>query len=214
DHIYVIEYSKGLKHLLHLWLFFFFLDCVSAEHMTLQDNIKELGRTMAGVGQPHSEKSSGLNFFNIDQAKAIISYLKSSLFQHYKLYEYLFHSPREELVIGNENVVELVKPADAPFPAPLEEGIACDIYSRFIASPPAGEMETEVRIIDEESSPEELETEALDVDPLAGFTVEDVKLVLGQITNEIIGSLQTEINEKLQMQEEAYNVRIDKLKKT
>uniref|UniRef100_A0A8D0GRW5 Ciliary associated calcium binding coiled-coil 1 n=1 Tax=Sphenodon punctatus TaxID=8508 RepID=A0A8D0GRW5_SPHPU len=82
------------------------LENLNTEHMTLQDNIKELGRTMAGVGQPHSEKSSGLNFFNIDQAKAIISYLKSSLFQHYKLYEYLFHSPREELVIGNEVKLE------------------------------------------------------------------------------------------------------------
>uniref|UniRef100_A0A8C3SKW7 Ciliary associated calcium binding coiled-coil 1 n=1 Tax=Chelydra serpentina TaxID=8475 RepID=A0A8C3SKW7_CHESE len=165
---------------------------INAKHMTLEDNIKELGRAMAGIGESHSEKSGGLDFFSVDQAKAIISYLKISLFQHYKLYEYLFHSPREELIIGDENVVELVKPMDIIFPAPLEEGISYDMYSSFIALPPESEVETEVRETDQECHPEGLqpETESLDIDPMAGFTIEDVKSVLGQITNEIIGSLQ------------------------
>ncbi|XP_043374858.1 ciliary-associated calcium-binding coiled-coil protein 1 isoform X4 [Dermochelys coriacea] len=190
----------------------FLLENLSTKHMTLEDNIKELGRAMAGIGESHSEKSGGLDFFSVDQAKAIINYLKISLFQHYKLYEYLFHSPREELVIGDENVVELVKPMDTLFPAPLEEGISYDMYSSFIVLPPESEVETEE--IDQECHPEGLqpETESLNIDPMAEFTVEDVKSVLGQITNEIIGSLQTEINEKLQMQEEAYSVRTDKLK--
>ncbi|XP_023956950.1 ciliary-associated calcium-binding coiled-coil protein 1 isoform X1 [Chrysemys picta bellii] len=193
----------------------FLLENLSTKHITLEDNIKELGRAMAGIGESHSEKGGGLDFFSVDQAKAIISYLKISLFQHYKLYEYLFHNPREELVIGDEqNVVELVKPMDTLFPAPLEEGISYDMYSSFIALPPESEVETEE--INQECHPEGLqpETESLDIDPMAGFTIEDVKSVLGQITNEIIGSLQTEINEKLQMEEEAYTVRIDKLKNT
>lgn len=42
-------------------------------------------------------------------------------------------------------MVELVKPADAPFPAPLEEGLAGDIYSTFIALIPAAEDVVEVR---------------------------------------------------------------------
>ncbi|XP_074856269.1 ciliary-associated calcium-binding coiled-coil protein 1 isoform X9 [Carettochelys insculpta] len=80
----------------------FQLENLSTKHMTLEDNIKELARAMAGIGESHSEKSGGLDYFSVDQAKAIISYLKSSLFQHYKLYEYLFYNPREELVIGSE----------------------------------------------------------------------------------------------------------------
>ncbi|XP_006022419.1 ciliary-associated calcium-binding coiled-coil protein 1 isoform X1 [Alligator sinensis] len=192
----------------------FLLENLSTKHMTVEDNVKELGRTMAGIGEPHSGKSGDLDFFSVDQAKAVISYLKISLLQHYKLYEYLFHSPREELVIGDENVIELVKSADTSFPAPLEEGLSYNIYSSFIAMPPAAELETEE--IDQEYYPEEPqpEEESLKVDPLTGFTTEDVKSVLGQITNEIIGSLQTEINEKLQMQEDAYTERIDKLTKT
>ncbi|XP_054839932.1 ciliary-associated calcium-binding coiled-coil protein 1 [Eublepharis macularius] len=187
------------------------LENLGTEHMTLLENIQELRRTMVGIGQCHSEKSGGFEFFTVDQAKAIVDYLKISLFQHYALYEYLFHSPREELVIGDENVVELVKPADAPFPAPLEEGLPCDIYSSFIALIPAAEdvIEEMEGSVHEEEQPE---AEA-PVDPLAGYCVDDVKLVLGKMTCETIVCLQTEINERLQMQEEAYSVRIEKLKK-
>ncbi|XP_061491093.1 ciliary-associated calcium-binding coiled-coil protein 1 [Rhineura floridana] len=187
------------------------MENLESQHMTLEENIQELRNAMAGIGQRNSEKSSGFEFFTVDQAKAIINYLKISIFQHYTLYEYLFHSPREELVIGDENVVELVKPADTPFPAPLEEGLPYDIYSKFIAVIPAEEetaMEMEGGILKEE----EAEAESL-VDPLACYTVEDVQSVLGQITNEMISSIQTEINEKLQTQQEAYSARIDKLKK-
>ncbi|XP_053168988.1 ciliary-associated calcium-binding coiled-coil protein 1 isoform X2 [Hemicordylus capensis] len=187
------------------------LENLETQHMTLEDNIQELGSTMAGIGQSNSETSGGFEFFTVDQAKAIINYLKISLFQHYTLYEYLFHTPREELVIGDENVVEVVKPAESPFPAPLEEGLPYDIYSKFIAFIPATEDATEE--IAGEIQPE-LQPEAEPVvDPLEGFTMQDVKSVLGEVTGDMIGSLQIEINEKLQTQEEVFSVRIDKLKK-
>nr|XP_020648852.1 uncharacterized protein C10orf107 homolog [Pogona vitticeps] len=187
------------------------LENLETQHMPLEDNIQELGRTMAGIGQCNSEKSGGFEFFTVDQAKAIINYLKISIFQHYTLYEYLFHSPREELVIGDENVVELVKPADLPFPAPLEEGLPYDIYSRFIALVPG--KEDAAKEIDGGIHPEE-EVEAEPVkDPLVGYTIDDVQSVLGEITSEMISNIQSEINEKLQMQEETYSARIEKLKK-
>ncbi|KAL7990331.1 hypothetical protein Chor_013761, partial [Crotalus horridus] len=133
------------------------LDNLETYHMTLEENIQELASAMAGIGLSNSEISSGFEFFTVDQAKAIINYVKSrkkernahfpgqlddqpgfrgekgshllaespdpkailtgstqihqgqqnltdktSLFQHYTLYEYLFHSPREELVTGDE----------------------------------------------------------------------------------------------------------------
>uniref|UniRef100_A0A672U7U1 Ciliary associated calcium binding coiled-coil 1 n=1 Tax=Strigops habroptila TaxID=2489341 RepID=A0A672U7U1_STRHB len=80
----------------------FLLENLSDKHMTLEDNLKELGSAMAGIGETDTERSGDLNFFSIEQAKAVIDYLNISLFKHYKLYEYLFHSPREELVISNE----------------------------------------------------------------------------------------------------------------
>ncbi|XP_068545428.1 ciliary-associated calcium-binding coiled-coil protein 1 isoform X3 [Anas acuta] len=80
----------------------FLLENLRDKHMTLEDNIKELGKAMAGIGETDSERSGDMDVFSIEQAKAIIDYLNISLFKPYKLYEHLFHSPREELVISNK----------------------------------------------------------------------------------------------------------------
>ncbi|KAB0392164.1 hypothetical protein E2I00_011934, partial [Balaenoptera physalus] len=110
-------------------------------------------------------------------------------------------------------VIEVVKPAGHPFPDPLEEGISFDIYSTFIEPPPILDME--MKGLNQEQGPEESQPEAdtSETDPLVGFTIEDIKLVLGQVTDDILISIQTKINEKLQIQEEAFNARIEKLKK-
>ncbi|XP_046275537.1 ciliary-associated calcium-binding coiled-coil protein 1 isoform X3 [Marmota monax] len=71
-------------------------------HMSLEDSIKWLGEVMAEIGPIQSQKNEEQNVFNIEQANAIIDYLKISLFQHYRLYEFLFFSTREEIVIGTE----------------------------------------------------------------------------------------------------------------
>ncbi|XP_010286353.1 PREDICTED: uncharacterized protein C10orf107 homolog [Phaethon lepturus] len=190
----------------------FLLENLTDKHMTLGDNLKELGRAMAGIGETDSERSGDLSFFSIEQAKAVIDYLNISLFKHYKLYEYLFHSLREELVISNEDVIELAQPAVPPFPALLEEGILSDIYSSFITSPTAAE--TESKGSDQEGYLEEPcpEVEPFEADAVAGVTAEDEKSTVGEIPNEIIGNLEAEINEKLQMQEAAYTLKTEKLR--
>ncbi|XP_073097098.1 ciliary-associated calcium-binding coiled-coil protein 1 isoform X2 [Manis javanica] len=71
-------------------------------HMSLEDSIKWIGEVMAEIGPSHSPKNEEWSVFNVKQANAIIDYLKISLFQHYKLYEFLFYSTREEIVIGSE----------------------------------------------------------------------------------------------------------------
>ncbi|XP_049711548.1 ciliary-associated calcium-binding coiled-coil protein 1 isoform X2 [Elephas maximus indicus] len=156
----VIQYSKFMTLLDML------LHNLKTLHMSLEDSIKWLGEVMAEIGPPHLGKNQEWNIFDVTQANAVIDYLKISLFQHYKLYEYLFYSTREDIVIGTKQVIEVVKPADTPFPGPLEEGISFDVYSAIIEAPPTSATE-----------------------------------------------MKTEINEKLQIQEEAFNARIEKLKK-
>ncbi|XP_032744737.1 ciliary-associated calcium-binding coiled-coil protein 1 isoform X2 [Rattus rattus] len=182
-------------------------------HMSLEDSIKWLGEVMAEIGPNHSQKNKNFHIFNVKEANAIIDYLKISLFQHYRLYEFLFYSAREEIVIGTEQTIEAVKPADHPFPAPLEEGISLSMYSAFIERLPT--LDTEQKGLDQEQGPREslLESEMGEVDPLGGFTIEDVKLALARVTDEVLISIQNEINEKLQVQEESFNARIEKLKK-
>ncbi|MGH0129631.1 UNVERIFIED_CONTAM: hypothetical protein FKN15_044253 [Acipenser sinensis] len=139
------------------------------KHMSLVENWKELAKTMAGIRQSSPVGKGGIEFFSVDQAISIIDYFKSSLFQHYKLYKFLFSQPRDELVLG------------------LEMG---------------------KQDYDERTSVTEAEVK----DPLEGYTVEDVKSVLGLVTRDVIGNLQTEISEKLRVQEETYIVRMDRLK--
>ncbi|XP_007478337.1 ciliary-associated calcium-binding coiled-coil protein 1 isoform X1 [Monodelphis domestica] len=179
-------------------------------HMSLEDSIKFLGEVMAEIG-PTTMDSPDMNVFNVQQANEIIDYLKMSLFQHYKLYEFLFFSPRDEIVIGTEKVVELVKSTEIQYPCPLEEGIECEIYSAFIV--PSAKPDLKFEEMEQDASEEsQAESESTEVDPLSNFTIEEVKTMLGQITDEVISSIQTEINEKLQLQEETFNVRIEKLK--
>ncbi|KAJ1144557.1 hypothetical protein NDU88_010855 [Pleurodeles waltl] len=189
---------------------------LETKKMSLEDNIIELARAMVGVGQSGAEKEYMLHVLTIDQAKDVITYLKSSLFQHYKLYECMMSSSRDELVIGTEQAIEVVQAADTPFPAPLEEGIPHEIYSTFIAPEPPSPVESPEgeETIRESQYGVESQKAADEIDLLSGFTLEDVKSALGKVTKEVIGDLETEINEKLRMQEEAYSVRIDKLKRT
>ncbi|XP_076413166.1 ciliary-associated calcium-binding coiled-coil protein 1 isoform X3 [Peromyscus maniculatus bairdii] len=182
-------------------------------HMSLEDSIKWLGEVMAEIGPNRSRKNEEPHVFDVKEANAITDYLKISLFQHYRLYEFMFYSTREEIVIGTEQTIEVVKPADYPFPAPLEEGISLDIYSAFIDRSPT--PESEQKVPDQEQSPQEPqpETETAEVDPLVGFTIDDVKSALARVTDEVLLNIQKEINEKLQVQEEAFSARIEKLKK-
>ncbi|EGW10047.1 Uncharacterized protein C10orf107-like [Cricetulus griseus] len=141
-------------------------------HNLQRDSIKWLGEVMAEIGPNHSQKNQELHVFDVKEANAIIDYLKTSLFQHYRLYEFMFYSTREEIVIGTE-------------------------------------------VLDQEQSPQDLqpESEAAEADSLAGFTIDDVKSALARVTDEVLLNIQKEINEKLQAQEEAFNTRIEKLKK-
>ncbi|XP_037352867.1 ciliary-associated calcium-binding coiled-coil protein 1 [Talpa occidentalis] len=201
----ILQYSKFMTLLDML------LHNLRTLHMSLEDSIKWLGEVMAQIGPSHSPDNEKCNIFDVKQANAIIDYIKISLFQHYKLYEFLFYSSREEIVIGTEQVIELVK-SSGLFPDPLEEGISFDVYSTFIAPPPT--LDTEMKGLDQEQGPEQPQSEAelSSMDPLVGFTIEDIKSVLDQVTDDILISIQTEINEKLQIQEEAFNARIEKLK--
>ncbi|XP_032047470.1 ciliary-associated calcium-binding coiled-coil protein 1 [Aythya fuligula] len=190
----------------------FLLENLRDKHMTLEDNIKELGKAMAGIGETDSERSGDMDVFSIEQAKEIIDYLSISLFKPYKLYEHLFHSPREKLVISNKYVIELAPPAVTPFPPLLEEDMRSESCESLIVLPIFVEMESKGS--DQEGHLEEPcpEAESLESGAVAAFTVEDQKSAVGGIPNEIIGNLEAEINEKLQIQEEAYTLRTEKLK--
>ncbi|XP_014737839.1 PREDICTED: uncharacterized protein C10orf107 homolog [Sturnus vulgaris] len=159
----------------------FALENLSSERMTLGDNLKELERAMSGIGETESEERGDLNLFSIEQAKSIIDYLVTSLFKHYKAYEYLFHSRREEPVISNEIEIELDQPA-ASSSASATESQGSD-QGDYLQGP----------------CPEAVSSKA----DAVGDAAKDEKSAVWEIPNEIIDNLEADLNEKLQMQEEA-----------
>ncbi|KAM5241435.1 ciliary-associated calcium-binding coiled-coil protein 1 isoform 4-T4 [Hipposideros larvatus] len=101
----IIQYSQFMTLLDML------LHNLKTLHMSLEDSLKWLGEVMAEIGPSHLQKNENWNIFDIKQANGIIDYLKISLFQHYKLYEFLFYSTREEIVIGAEVSFSLSTPS-------------------------------------------------------------------------------------------------------
>ncbi|KAG8552504.1 hypothetical protein GDO81_004552 [Engystomops pustulosus] len=135
DKNFTLEQLRGLMGLLHL-----LMENVQVKRMPLDENVLQLARALTGIGHSVLKDKGRLTFFNVDQAKDIIDYFKISLFQHYKLYECMFTVPRDQMVIGEEQIVEIPQPAEAPFPVPLEEGIPYDVYAKFLLPPDPKEV--------------------------------------------------------------------------
>ena len=67
----------------------------------MEENIAELKKLLVGVGvdNPHSSQCGGLDVFTFTQATEVVDYITSTLFQHYKLYQYLFTEEKAAEVI-------------------------------------------------------------------------------------------------------------------
>ncbi|MEE6485424.1 hypothetical protein FKM82_014275, partial [Ascaphus truei] len=63
----------GFMELLHV-----LMENIATTQMSLEENLKEMGRALTGIGQCLPDKKGSLSFFNVDQARDIISYFKMS----------------------------------------------------------------------------------------------------------------------------------------
>uniref|UniRef100_W5MIG0 Ciliary associated calcium binding coiled-coil 1 n=1 Tax=Lepisosteus oculatus TaxID=7918 RepID=W5MIG0_LEPOC len=191
------------------------LENIRDNQMPLAENFKEFYNAVVGTRQSTSAATEdGDNeFFSVGQVTSITEYMKSSLFQHYKLYEFLFTHPQEQLVLGIEESVEVLRSRDCLVVAPLEEGMPCEAFTQYVAPAPPEHSEDEFT--------EELEGNYEDKQNKANneaknafecYAIDDVRSVLGPLTKDVLGSFQMEISEKLRVQEELYTARIDRLK--
>uniref|UniRef100_A0A9J8CH84 Ciliary associated calcium binding coiled-coil 1 n=1 Tax=Cyprinus carpio carpio TaxID=630221 RepID=A0A9J8CH84_CYPCA len=146
------------------------------------DNFKTFIQTVL------ASKASFL-FTTTDQIKAITDYFKTSLFQHYRLYELIFNHRREEQLLKIEKCIEVINPAE--FAAPLEEGMPTDLYFHYMAPPRVQTPEQTMQASHEENVEEPGKAE-LEESPgnQVGFSVEDVREVLGEMTQEMLAKLQ------------------------
>ncbi|ESO95106.1 hypothetical protein LOTGIDRAFT_203888 [Lottia gigantea] len=191
------------------------LDNVKEKHMSIIENIKELQKMLVGIGVEHAiQPSGGLQFFNIQQAKLISDYVSNSLFQHYKIYEFMFSHTQAEEIIGTDVDVEVCLAADVPFPPPLDEGINENIYQQYIATPPPSptpEPNEEDNTVNKEVDIDKVLPE--DINIYSELTPEDVRDIIESVSKEMLGGLQTDVAKKLQEKENQIIARINKIHK-
>ncbi|XP_050395559.1 ciliary-associated calcium-binding coiled-coil protein 1 isoform X2 [Patella vulgata] len=186
------------------------LENIKDKHMTMVENLKEFQKMMVGIGVEQSVvPSGGLEFFDINQAKMITEYVSSSLFQHYKLYEFMFSHTQAEEIIGTDVDIEVAMSADVPFPPPLDEGITTSMYEQFIATPPPSPTpepkDEEVIEVDISSVLPE------DVNIYSGLTPDDVKAVIESVAKDMLGGLKSDVYKKLQEKENQIIAKINKI---
>ncbi|XP_032807917.2 ciliary-associated calcium-binding coiled-coil protein 1 isoform X1 [Petromyzon marinus] len=186
------------------------LQNIEERRMKLVENLKACSRQLVGVG------CDDLACLSLEQGKLVLGYLTTSLFQHYRLYEFVFTQPQDVVIIDSQIEVEMLEINQKPFPLPLEEGIDADIYERYMC--PRAELteNAEEPIVEEAEEEERMADPPADYpsgdDPLRGHTLAEVRTTLEEVAAEMIGELQVAVSEKLKLQEETYKTRLDKLR--
>ncbi|XP_051522632.1 ciliary-associated calcium-binding coiled-coil protein 1-like [Myxocyprinus asiaticus] len=107
------------------------LDNIKTQPCLKMPFFKAFTLTVLASRQSPSTEADTSHLFDADQIRDITDYFKTSLFQHYRLYELLFTHPREEHLLGMEKSIEVINPVDSA--GPLEEGMLSDLYFHYLA---------------------------------------------------------------------------------
>ncbi|KAH9520422.1 hypothetical protein Btru_060742 [Bulinus truncatus] len=187
------------------------LQKIKDEKCSMVDLFKAYHKKLAGIGT--EEKNNGeMDFFSIDQAKNITDYLHSSIFQHYKLYSFLFSRPQLEEILCCDLSLETPLPAKTPYPPPLDEGLLESVYKEFLVLPISSSAEQ----TDSDASKSTTKTEVNlpeDVEDLfAKLSPEDVRMIIQEVSSEVLYSLQSNVENKIKTQETTVLSKINKIK--
>lgn len=211
---------------------------IKEKHMHILDNINELREMLSGVGQPDAETPGGLDCFDTSHARTISEFFHKSLFQHYKLYQFVFSHTQAEEIIGLDLTCELILPADIPYPAPLDEGLTHDVWEKYVKTPPPTPLpesqfddEASPTIVQEDESEQEMrlaaeadqikrearaQQEAMSAEEsalLSKLSAEEIQQVVQIVTKDTFKNLNAEMAAKLRERENTVLNRINKVHK-
>ncbi|KAL3864964.1 hypothetical protein ACJMK2_006605 [Sinanodonta woodiana] len=186
------------------------LEKIKDKNMSMVENLREFKKMMVGIGLD-DVKDGSLDCFNVAQASKISNFAFTSLFQHYKLYQYMFTKTQAEEIIGTDLQIEVAKAAEVPFPPPLDEGVTEEIYNLYIATPPPTPIPEPV---EEPPEPSKVLDQSLtESEMLSKLTAQDVKEVIESVVKNILEGLQGEVAAKLRDKENQIIQRINKIHK-
>ncbi|XP_011410551.1 PREDICTED: uncharacterized protein C10orf107 homolog [Amphimedon queenslandica] len=192
---------------------------IREKRTTLQDNLNELKSYFAGVGV---SDQTCLKCFTPKVAMATISYIHTSLVQHYTLFEYILQEKQEDEFIQTQLLVSLPPDSSTLSPPPLEESVTEDFYNRLVSTAPAGSpSQTQLGSPTTHSPPHSIQgtdmsspTGAIPPTLLLNLRPEDVKMMTEKLLEETVTPYQDEMLRKLVDRETSYKSKLDKLEKS
>ncbi|KAK1880741.1 hypothetical protein OYC64_002034 [Pagothenia borchgrevinki] len=104
------------------------LENIREKQMSLVENLMEFAQAVGAASQCSTSEEGTTPLLNREEATALMSYIRNSLFQKYTLYQLLFTSAREELLSGLERNIEVFSCQDGF--TPMEEGIPSHLLSQ------------------------------------------------------------------------------------
>ncbi|XP_026207798.1 ciliary-associated calcium-binding coiled-coil protein 1 isoform X2 [Anabas testudineus] len=102
------------------------LENIREKQMSLVENLMEFAKALGSACQCSTSEEDATSLLNTEEAIMLISYIRKSLFQKYRLYELHLSTPRDELLLGMERTIEVFTCQDAF--TPLEEGISTHLF--------------------------------------------------------------------------------------
>lgn len=190
---------------------------IREKRTTLQDNLNELKSYFAGVGV---SDHTCLKCFTPKVAATTISYIHTSLVQHYTLFEYVLQERQEDELIQTQLLVSLPPDSSTLSPPPLEESVTEDFYNRLVSTTAGSPSPTQLASPTTPSPPHSIQgtdtspTGAIPSTLLLNLRPEDVKMMTEKLLEETVTPYQDEMLRKLVDRETNYKSKLDKLDKS
>lgn len=204
------EQVSAFMSLLHTVLY-----NLKKKDVPLSENLKELQALIASVGSV----PTSLECFTSEVSTRVLQYIQTSLFQHYSLFRYLFTQEQEEETHTTQGEVELPNLEYTVFPAPLEESIPFEMYTR---SQPSDSKTEATGGTQEEPAQEESEDRVPTADVAAMSSLEeeelqissqDLRKLMEDLAKAKLEPFQTSMIQKIREKEESVSSRLSKLEK-
>lgn len=114
--------------------------------------------------------------------------------------------------------VEVPKPASLPWPAPLDEAVDESLFKQYIAPPPEPTpepelSEEELAAIRAAEAEKDAEMAKREDELLSQLNPEDVKKIIAEVFEEVAGTVDYQVAERLREKENQFIQRINKIHK-
>ncbi|BFY97234.1 hypothetical protein BsWGS_00274 [Bradybaena similaris] len=182
---------------------------VKEEHASVVELIKELQMMTSECDKDCRPIDRTMQHFSKEEMKAVTGYFYSSLFQHLRLYQYVFSRGQTEEMIASELSVELPLPAETPFPPGLDEGMSESIMTEclLLQTPPL-----EAEDIEASRAPSDIDVPTELVDTFAKLTLKDAKSIINEACATVLSNLQSDFEGKLKTHEATVLGKITKIR--